>query len=72
MKGWREHAADVFTEPGAIAAKMKSAPGPVPRDFRGLSPEISDYTKSAAFSPLPHMRELPASPLCDANRSKVN
>ena len=27
MKGWRGRAADVFTEPGEIAANMKSVPG---------------------------------------------
>jgi hypothetical protein len=26
MKGWREHAADIFTEQGSIAAEMKFAP----------------------------------------------
>ena len=34
MKGWREGAADIFTKHGEIAAKMKSAPGPVPSDFQ--------------------------------------
>ena len=34
MKGWREHAADIFAKHGEIAAKMKSAPGPVPSDFQ--------------------------------------
>ena len=29
MKGWREHAADIFAKHGEIAAKMKSATGPV-------------------------------------------
>ena len=29
MKGWRERAADIFTKHGEIAAKMKSAPGPL-------------------------------------------
>ena len=29
MKDWRGRAADVFTDQGEIAAKMKSAPGPV-------------------------------------------
>ena len=33
MKGWRERAADIFTKQREIAAKMKSAPGPVPSDF---------------------------------------
>ena len=28
MKGWRERAADIFTNRGEIAAKMKSALGP--------------------------------------------
>ena len=36
MKGWREHAADVFTEQGSIAAKMKFAPGPDLSDFQLL------------------------------------
>ncbi len=29
MKGWRERAADIFAKHGEIAAKMKSAPGPL-------------------------------------------
>ena len=33
MNGWRERAADVFTEPGKIAAKMKSATGPGTTDL---------------------------------------
>ena len=33
MKGWREHAADIFTKHGIIAAKMKSALGPGPLDY---------------------------------------
>ena len=33
MKGWRERAADIFTKQREIAAKMKSAPGPVPSDY---------------------------------------
>ena len=32
MKGWRERTAGIFTKHSAIAAKMKSAPGPVPSD----------------------------------------
>ena len=32
MKGWRERAAGIFTNHGAIAAKTKSALGPVPSD----------------------------------------
>ena len=30
MKGWRERAADIFAKQREMAAKMKSAPGPVP------------------------------------------
>ena len=33
MKGWREHAADIFAKHGEIAAKMKFALGPGPSDF---------------------------------------
>ena len=29
MKGWRERVADIFTKRGEIAAKMKSASGPL-------------------------------------------
>ena len=32
MKGWRGHAADVFTDQGEIEAKKKFAPGSVPSD----------------------------------------
>ena len=41
-EGLREHAADVFTDHGEIAAKMKSAPGPGTLDYRGLAPWIAD------------------------------
>ena len=34
MKGWRERAADVFADQGAIAAKKEFAPGPGTTDFR--------------------------------------
>ena len=37
MNGWRERAADIFTKYREIAAKMKSAPGPGPSDFRVYS-----------------------------------
>ena len=40
MKGWREHAADIFTKHGEIEAKMKSAPGPVPSDFSDRQIEV--------------------------------
>ena len=32
IKGWRERAADVFTDQGEIEAKKKFAPGSVPSD----------------------------------------
>ena len=39
MKGWRERAADIFTNRGEIAAKMKSALGPGTSDSHlGFSP----------------------------------
>ena len=34
MKGWREHAADIFAKHGEIASKMKFAPEPDPSDLR--------------------------------------
>ena len=34
MKGWRERAAYVLQKHGAIAAKMKSAPGPGTSDYQ--------------------------------------
>ena len=36
MKGWCERAADIFAKHGEIAAKMKSAPGPL--EFRSTDP----------------------------------
>ena len=33
MNGWRGRAADIFTDQGARAAKMKSAPGPGTTDL---------------------------------------
>ena len=36
MKGWRERAAYVLQKHGAIAAKMKFAPGPDLSDFQLL------------------------------------
>ena len=41
MKGWRERAADVFTEQGSIAANMKSVPGPVPSDLSNVAGSVA-------------------------------
>ena len=55
MKGWRERAADIFTKQGEIAAKMKSAPGPVPSDCSENTPPCILHAYSTnGTRPEPH------------------
>ena len=53
MKGWRERAADIFAKHGEIAAKMKSAPGPL-----GFLPSAATRTV-ILFPPTPPPSPMP-------------
>ena len=67
MKGWRGRAADVFTDQGEIAAKMKSAPGPGTTDLGySTTPHPTKGVRPRARSPEPRNARMDTSALVPA------